>query len=135
MLAALTGGLALLAGFVAWELRAREPMLPMRLFRSRAFAAGNAAGFLMTAALFGAVFFMAQFLQTAQGHGPLDAGIRLLPWTATLFVIAPVAGAAVEPRRRAAAHRRRAAAAGDRHGLARPRRRARRRLRPRWSLR
>jgi EmrB/QacA subfamily drug resistance transporter len=95
VLAALTGGLALLAGFVAWELRVREPMLPMRLFRSRAFAAGNAAGFLMTAALFGAVFFMAQFLQTAQGHGPLDAGIRLLPWTATLFVIAPVAGAAV----------------------------------------
>ena len=93
VLAALTGGAALLAGFVAWELRTREPMLPMRLFRSRAFAAGNAAGFLMFASLFGAVFFMAQFLQTAQGHGPLDAGVRLLPWTATLFVVAPLAGA------------------------------------------
>jgi EmrB/QacA subfamily drug resistance transporter len=95
VLAALAGGLALLTGFVAWELRAREPMLPMRLFRSRAFAAGNAACFLMTAALFGTVFFMAQFLQTAQGQSPLDAGLRLLPWTATLFVVAPAAGAVV----------------------------------------
>ncbi len=90
---ALGGGLALLAGFVAWELRSREPMLPMRLFRSRAFAAGNAAGFLLFASVFGSAFFMAQFLQTAQGHGPLDAGVRLLPWTATLFVVAPIAGA------------------------------------------
>ena len=92
-LAALAGGVALLAGFVARELRTREPMLPMQLFRSRAFAAGNAAAFPMFASRFGAVFFMAQFLQTAQGHGPLDAGVRLLPWTATLFVVAPIAGA------------------------------------------
>jgi EmrB/QacA subfamily drug resistance transporter len=93
VLAALAGGAALLAGFVAWERRTPEPMLPMRLFRSRAFAAGNAAAFFMFASLYGAVFFMAQFLQTAQGHGPLDAGVRLLPWTATLFVVAPIAGA------------------------------------------
>ena len=73
----------------------REPMVPMRLFRSRAFAAGNAAGFFMFATLYGALFFMAQFLQTAQGHGPLGAGLRLLPWTATLFVVAPIAGALV----------------------------------------
>jgi MFS family permease len=38
------------------------------------------------------VFFMAQFLQTAQHHGPLGAGIRLLPWTATLFIVAPITG-------------------------------------------
>src|SRR3954447_2500765 len=70
-------------------------MLPPELFRARAFSAGNAAAFFMFAPLYGAVFFMAQFLQTAQGHGPLDAGLRLLPWTATLFVVAPLAGARV----------------------------------------
>jgi hypothetical protein len=67
-------------------------MIPMRLFGSRAFSAANAACFLFTAALYGALFFNAQFLQTAQGFTPLAAGLRLLPWTATLFVFAPLAG-------------------------------------------
>ena len=77
-------------------------MLPMQLFRDRAFSAGNGAGFLMIAALFSAVFFLAQFLQTVHGNGPLGAGLRLLPWTATLFFVAPVAGTLVDrygPRR------------------------------------
>jgi EmrB/QacA subfamily drug resistance transporter len=86
-------GAALVAAFVAWELRTRAPMLPMRLFRSRAFSAGNAATFFLFASLFGAVFFFAQFLQTAGGHDPLEAGLRLIPWTATLFFVAPLAGA------------------------------------------
>jgi len=92
---ALVAGFLLGITFVAWELRADAPMLPMRLFRSRAFSSGNAASFLYSASLYGAVFFMAQFLQTALGHGPLGAGLRLLPWTATLFVVAPIAGALV----------------------------------------
>ena len=77
-------------------------MLPMRFFRCRAFSAGNAAIFLTVGSLFCAVFFMAQFLQAGLGAGPLDAGLRLLPWTATLFFVAPVAGALVDrhgPRR------------------------------------
>jgi EmrB/QacA subfamily drug resistance transporter len=90
---ALAAGAALVAAFVAWELRTREPMLPMRFFRSRAFSAGNAATFFLFASLFGAVFFFAQFLQTGLGHDPLEAGLRLVPWTATLFVVAPIAGA------------------------------------------
>jgi EmrB/QacA subfamily drug resistance transporter len=96
VVAALAAGMLLAVAFVVWELRAREPMLPMRLFRSRAFSSGNASVFFLTASLFGAVFFMAQFLQTAQHHGPLDAGLRLLPWTATLFLIAPIAGARIQ---------------------------------------
>jgi EmrB/QacA subfamily drug resistance transporter len=90
---ALAAGAALVAAFVAWELRTREPMLPMRFFRSRGFSAGNAATFFLFASLFGAVFFFAQFLQTGLGHDPLEAGLRLVPWTATLFFVAPVAGA------------------------------------------
>jgi EmrB/QacA subfamily drug resistance transporter len=93
VLAALALGAALLAAFVAWELRAREPMLPIRLFRSRAFAAGNAGAFFLFASLFGAVFFLPQFLQTGLGQGPLEAALRLGPWTGTLFLVAPIAGA------------------------------------------
>ena len=95
VVAALAVGILLAVAFVAWERRAHEPMLPMRFFRSRAFSLGNAASFLTFASLFGALFFMAQFLQTAQGHGPLDTGLRLLPWTATVFIVAPIAGALV----------------------------------------
>jgi EmrB/QacA subfamily drug resistance transporter len=96
VLGALLGGMALVAAFVAVELRSAAPMLPMRFFRSRAFSAGNAAIFCAVGALFCAVFFMAQFLQAGLGYGPLGAGLRLLPWTATLFFVAPVAGKLVD---------------------------------------
>jgi EmrB/QacA subfamily drug resistance transporter len=89
----LVAGALLVAGFVAWELRAREPMLPTRFFRNRAFAAGNGAIFLTFASLFGAVFFYAQLLQVGLGYGPLGTGLRLLPWTATFMTVAPAAGA------------------------------------------
>jgi EmrB/QacA subfamily drug resistance transporter len=92
----LLAGVALAAAFVAWELRAQHPMLPMRFFRSRAFSAGNVSVFFSVASLFGAVFFLAQFLQTGLGYGPLGAGLRLLPWTLTLFFVAPAAGALVD---------------------------------------
>jgi EmrB/QacA subfamily drug resistance transporter len=89
-------GLALAVAFVRWELRVADPMLPMRFFRSRAFTAGNVSVFFSVASLFGAVFFLAQFLQTGLGYGPLGAGLRLLPWTMTLFFIAPLAGSLVD---------------------------------------
>jgi len=90
--ATLAAGLVLAIAFVGWELRAADPMVPLRLFRSRPIAAGNAAAFCVFAALFALVFFMAQFLETGLGYGPLDAGLRLLPGWATLTVIAPFAG-------------------------------------------
>jgi EmrB/QacA subfamily drug resistance transporter len=93
VVAALVLGCALLAAFVAWERRAPEPMLPPYFFRSRSFAAGNAAIFFTFASLFGAVFFAAQLMQTGLGYGPFGAGLRLLPWTATFITVAPVAGA------------------------------------------
>jgi MFS family permease len=96
VLTALIGGIVLGAAFVSWELHATAPMLPMRLFRSRAFSAGNTVVFLLQASLFGAVFFMAQFQQVALSQGPLDSGLRLLPWTATVTLVAPRAGALVD---------------------------------------
>jgi EmrB/QacA subfamily drug resistance transporter len=90
---ALTAGALLVAGFIGWELRAREPMLPMAFFRDRSFSAGNAAIFLTFASLFAAVFFFAQLLQTGLGYDALGTGLRLIPWTATFITVAPVAGA------------------------------------------
>jgi EmrB/QacA subfamily drug resistance transporter len=92
----LAAGMLFAAAFVAWELRASAPMVPMRLFQSRAFSSGIAASFLFyAAAMYGVLFLLPQFLQTALGYGPLGAGLRLIPWTATLFVTAPIAGAVV----------------------------------------
>ena len=67
----------------------------MRLFRLRAFSEGVVASFLFYAAMHGVLFLLPQFLQSVLGYGPLGAGLRLLPWTATLFVTAPIAGAIV----------------------------------------
>ena len=92
VLGSMAAGAAVLGAFLAWERRARSPMLPLDLFRSRTFASANAVSFFMYAGLFGALFLMSQFLQTALGHSPLGAGVRLLPWTATPMVIAPMAG-------------------------------------------
>ena len=83
----------LLGAFVAWERRASQPMVPLRLFRDRAFAAANGASLFMYFGMFGSIFLLAQFLQTAQGHSPLGAGLRTLPWTAMPMFVAPIAGA------------------------------------------
>ncbi|TML99016.1 MAG: MFS transporter [Actinobacteria bacterium] len=88
----LGAGLALLVAFVAWERRAPAPMLPLRFFRSRAFAATNAVSLAMYFGVFGSIFFLAQFFQTAQGLSPLEAGLRTLPWTGMPMLVAPLAG-------------------------------------------
>jgi EmrB/QacA subfamily drug resistance transporter len=96
VIGSLAAGAALVGAFVAWELRAPEPMLPMGFFRSRAFAAGNTATFFTFASLFSCVFFFSQLLQTDLGYGPLGAGLRLMPWTATFITVAPVVGSIVD---------------------------------------
>src|SRR6266513_2396302 len=88
----LVGGSIVLALFVLWELRARAPMLPMRFFRNRAFTLTNVSSLFMFFGMFGSIFLLAQFFQTVQGYSPLQAGIRILPWTAMPIFIAPIAG-------------------------------------------
>lgn len=80
ILSSLGGGAVLVLLLVAWELHSAQPMIPMRFFKLRAFAAGNAAMFFLTGALMSAIFFTAQFQQAALGAGPMTAGLRLLPW-------------------------------------------------------
>jgi len=92
ILGAAAVGALLLAGFVAWELKASAPMLPMRFFRSRAFSATNLVSLIMYFGMFGAIFLLAQYFQTAQGYSPLQAGLRTLPWTAMPIFVAPLAG-------------------------------------------
>jgi EmrB/QacA subfamily drug resistance transporter len=86
-------GIALLAGFAARERLAAAPMLPLRLLRARAFTAANVTGFMMSGAIFAAAFLTVQYFQLGLGYSPLATGLRLLPWTATPMVIAPLAGA------------------------------------------
>src|SRR5712691_11198430 len=88
----LVAGALLVAAFLWWETRAPEPMLPLRLFRSRGFTITNTASMLMFFGMFGSIFLLAQFLQVVQGYSPLQAGIRTLPWTAMPVLVAPIAG-------------------------------------------
>jgi len=92
IVASITAGVALLAGFVAWELHAKHPMLPMRFFRSRAFSASNGVSLAMYFGVFGSIFLLAQFFQVVQHLSPLEAGIRTLPWTGMPMIVAPIAG-------------------------------------------
>jgi MFS family permease len=92
VLGSIAGGVLLLSAFVAWELRSPAPMLPMRFFSNRAFAATNGVSLAMFFGAFGSIFLLAQFFQVAQGYSPLEAGIRTLPWTAMPIFVAPVAG-------------------------------------------
>jgi EmrB/QacA subfamily drug resistance transporter len=93
IIGSLVVGSLLTVAFVLWELRAPAPMLPLRFFRSRAFSAANIASLFVFFGMFGSIFLLAQFLQTVQGYSPLDAGLRILPWTAMPIFIAPLAGA------------------------------------------
>ncbi|WP_327064978.1 DHA2 family efflux MFS transporter permease subunit [Kitasatospora sp. NBC_01302] len=92
VLAGLIAGATLLVAFLAWERRSPAPAVPLRLFRSRAFSAVNVASTLMSLGMFGAIFLLSQFLQAAQGFSPMQAGVRMLPWTGMPMVVAPLAG-------------------------------------------
>jgi EmrB/QacA subfamily drug resistance transporter len=93
VLGALAVGAAAGGAFAAWEGRARHPMLPVRLFLSPAFSAGNAAVFAVNASLTGVIFLMPQFQQVVAGQDPLGAGLRLLPWGIAPLLVGPQAGA------------------------------------------
>jgi EmrB/QacA subfamily drug resistance transporter len=86
-------GVVVLGLFLLWELRTEQPMLPLRFFRNRTFSSANIASFLMFFGMFGSIFLLAQFFQTVQGYSPLQAGLRVLPWTAMPIFVAPLAGA------------------------------------------
>ncbi|MGP9019225.1 DHA2 family efflux MFS transporter permease subunit [Streptomyces sp. BR1] len=92
VLTGLIVGTLLLGAFVRHGMRAEAPLLPMRLFRSRAFSAINLSSLLMYVGMFGSIFLLSQFLQGVLGYSPTEAGLRMLPWTGMPLLVAPVAG-------------------------------------------
>ncbi|MDX3005521.1 DHA2 family efflux MFS transporter permease subunit [Kribbella solani] len=96
VLTGFAGGVVLLIAFGLWERRTKDAMVPLTFFRNRTFTAANAAGFFLTAALFSAVFFLSQYMQAVLGSAPVKAGLQLLPWTGTLFIVGPIAGRLVD---------------------------------------
>jgi EmrB/QacA subfamily drug resistance transporter len=89
----IVGGAVLTAIFCWWETRSKTPMLPMRFFRTRAFAATNAVSVAMYFGMFGSIFLLTQYLQNVLGYSPVAAGVRMLAWTGVTMFVAPVAGA------------------------------------------
>ena len=93
IISTLVAGCALLLALIRWEQHVREPMLPLRMFRSRTFAVGNLTTFLMSGATFAAAFLITQEFQFARGYSPVSTGLRLLPFFGTPMLVSPIAGA------------------------------------------
>jgi EmrB/QacA subfamily drug resistance transporter len=89
----LLAGIALLAAFTFYESRAKDPMLPLVLFRRRNFSAGNIETFAMYAGLAIVFFFLVLFLQQIGGYSPLKSGLATLPVTVVMFVLSRRFGA------------------------------------------
>ncbi|MFI7365345.1 MFS transporter [Streptomyces sp. NPDC050149] len=92
VLTGLIAGAALIGAFIRYGFRAKHPILPMRLFRDRAFFGINMASLLMFLGMFGSIFLLSQYLQGALGYSPTEAGLRMLPWTGMPMLVAPIAG-------------------------------------------
>ncbi|MEW2218772.1 MFS transporter [Streptomyces sp. NPDC006990] len=87
----LGGGLVLLALFVAVEARSREPLVPLRLFRSRAVSAANAAIFINGLAMFAMWYFLSLYTQNVLDYTPLQAGLALIPHSMTIVLGSKIA--------------------------------------------
>jgi EmrB/QacA subfamily drug resistance transporter len=85
-------GAALVAAFIAYELRTTDPMLPMRFFTKRSFAVTNSVSLAMYFGMFGSIFFLSQYLQNVLHNTPFQAGVKLLVWTGASLVVSPLAG-------------------------------------------
>jgi len=88
-------GIAIIGMFVAWELHTSSPMLDVRFYRNRRFAAANSAVTLAYFALFGSLFLMTQFWQFVKGYTPLEVGVRLIPYAASMSISSPISSVLV----------------------------------------
>jgi EmrB/QacA subfamily drug resistance transporter len=91
IVALLTGAAAMLAAFAVIEQRVAEPMLPLGLFRRRAFTGVQLAALAVSASLFALFLYLTLYLQNYLGYSPLQAGLRYLPITLAPFFVAPLA--------------------------------------------
>jgi EmrB/QacA subfamily drug resistance transporter len=91
----LAGAAALMTAFAVVESRVREPMLPLGLFRRRAFTGVQLAAFAISGSLFALFLYLTLYLQSFLGFSPIEAGVRYLPITLGAFLVAPFAGLAL----------------------------------------
>ncbi|HLM10286.1 MAG TPA: DHA2 family efflux MFS transporter permease subunit [Thermoleophilaceae bacterium] len=89
-------GLALLAAFTAWELRSKNPMLDVRLFKVRRFSGASLSITLVFFSLFGAIFFLTTYLQGVMDLSALEAGVRVSPVAAGLVLGGPLSAKLAE---------------------------------------
>jgi EmrB/QacA subfamily drug resistance transporter len=89
------GGALLVAVFVWWERRAREPIIPLTLFRSSVFDVATGMGFFVGLAMFGAIVFIPLYLQLVYGATPTSSGLQLLPLMAGLLAASVLSGRAI----------------------------------------
>lgn len=92
IVATFVGGLALLAAFIAWERRAPQPMLPLRLFNRRNFSFANLETLTVYAGLSTLTFFLVLYVQQIAGYSPLQSGFALVPITIVMFFLSPRIG-------------------------------------------
>jgi EmrB/QacA subfamily drug resistance transporter len=92
ILGTLFGGLLVFAAFLAWERRAPQPMLPLRLFRLRNFSFANLETLAVYAGLSTLTFFLVLYLQQIAGYTALRSGLALLPITIVMFFLSPRVG-------------------------------------------
>jgi EmrB/QacA subfamily drug resistance transporter len=89
---------ALLVGFVARQATAANPLIPLRLFRSRSVSGANIVQALLVVGMFGTFFLGALYLQEVRGYGPLRVGLAFLPATVVMGVMSLRFSAAVTTR-------------------------------------
>jgi EmrB/QacA subfamily drug resistance transporter len=82
--------IVLLVAFGLWERASDHPLLDIRIFANPRFSAASAAVTLVFFAMFGALFFVSQYLQFVLGYTALESGVRLLPIAAALMISAPL---------------------------------------------
>lgn len=96
VLLTLIGGVAALAAFVFNETRAKNPMVPLKLFRNRDFSGANILTLFLYAALSGMFFFLTLNLIQIQGYSATAAGAALLPFVALMFSLSRWSGGLIE---------------------------------------
>jgi EmrB/QacA subfamily drug resistance transporter len=82
---------ALIAAFVVWELRTREPLVPFGIFRLRTLRGANVTSILLAGSLYSMFFFVSLYMQQVLGYAPLKAGLAYLPLSAGIIVSAGLA--------------------------------------------
>jgi EmrB/QacA subfamily drug resistance transporter len=88
----LVAAAVVIATFIVWESRTDQPMIPLEFFRQRAFSVSSLIITLIGVGLFGIIFYLTLYFQNVKGYSPQEAGVRSLPTTMMILVMAPLGG-------------------------------------------